>query len=261
MPAAASVDALAVTVTGVVAPALTTTLAACAVDPTCGVTVQPSGPVEVALNGRSSAVSLVSVRLNEKLVFEAPLSWGVSVVRVTCPAAFGSTRIVVCSVVDPPGVVPTTSISCAPAVASAGTVTLSVTLVTAEPPGDSTPSMVNPPPRMTAVQPVGTLPTARLTRPGLSVVIDTSKLGLDPGATTMAGKGVVSVMADAAVVTGAPASNARPRIDVTRPSLVARNRAFRPTNTEPPPRTISTASWGTAATGRATIRGPGRRRV
>ena len=207
-------------------------------------------------------MSLVSVRLNEKLVFEAPFSWGVSVVRVTCPAAFGSTRIVTCSVVDPPGVAPATSISCVPAVASAGIVTLSVTFVTADPPGNSTPSMVNPPPRMTAVQPVGTLPTVRVTRPGLAVVMDTSKLGLDPGATTMAGKGVVSVMAAAAVVTGAPASNARPRIDVTRPSLVARNRAFRPTNTEPPPRAIHQGKLGYCRDqGAQAIGGPGRRRV
>ena len=74
--------------------------------------------------------------------------------------------------------------------------------------------------------------------------MDTSKLGLDPGATTMAGKGVVSVMAAAAVVPGAPASNARPSIDVTRPSLVARNRAFRPTDTESPPRTVHRGELG-----------------
>ena len=104
-------------------PALTTTLAACAVVPTWAVTVQPAGPVATTLNGRSSGVSLVSVRLKLKLAFEAPLSCGVSVVRVTLPAALGVTRTSTDRVVEPPLVVPRTSIRCVVAVASAGTVT------------------------------------------------------------------------------------------------------------------------------------------
>ena len=64
------------TVTVEVLPALTTTLAAWACDPTWAVTVQPAGPVAATLNGRSSGVSLVSVRLNGNDASEAPLSCG-----------------------------------------------------------------------------------------------------------------------------------------------------------------------------------------
>ena len=63
-------------------------------------TVQPAGPVAATLNGRSSEVLLVRVRLNVKVVSDAPLSWGVSVVRVTLPAALGETRMSIVSVVD-----------------------------------------------------------------------------------------------------------------------------------------------------------------
>ena len=91
---------------------MTTTLAAWAVDPTWAVTVQPAGPVAATLNGRSSGVSLVSVRLNGKVASEAPLSCGMSVVRVTSPAALGATRMSTGSVVDAPAIVPRTVIRC-----------------------------------------------------------------------------------------------------------------------------------------------------
>jgi len=215
---------LAVTETVEVLPALTTTLAACACEPTSAVMVQPSGPVAVALNGRSSGVSLVSVRLKLNDASLAPLSCGVSVVSVTSPAALGETRTSTASVADAPeAVVPLTSIRWVPAVAAAGTVTLSVILVAVEP-SDWMPSIVNPPPRRTAVHPVGTAPTASVTRPGWAVVTERSKLGFEPGATAMAGNGVVSVIADAALAAGAPASIASPRIEVTSPTLAERDR-------------------------------------
>src|SRR6185436_5425556 len=122
-------------------PALTTTLAAWAVVPIGAVTDQPAGPVAATLNGRSSAVSLVNVRLNGNDASDAPLSCAMSVVRVTSPAALGATRMSTGSAVDAPEIVPRTVIRWVPSGASAGTVTLSVTLVAPEP-SDSTPSMV-----------------------------------------------------------------------------------------------------------------------
>src|SRR5436190_2609771 len=131
--------------------------------------------------------------------------------------------LVVSVAVCPAAVTPLTSICCVLAAASAGTVTLRVILVGVEP-SDSTPSMVKPPPRNTAVQPSGTLPTVSATRPGLSVVIVTSKLGFAPGATAIAGNGVVIVNGDAAVAAGAADSNAHPSSDATSPKRAVRDR-------------------------------------
>ncbi len=147
-----------------------------------------------------------------------------SVVSVTLPAALGDTRTSTDNVVDAPeDVTPRTSIRWVLAVASAGTVTLSVIFVAVEP-SDSIPSIVNPPPRRTAVQPSGTLPTVRATRPGWAVVTEMSKLGLAPGATAIAGNGVVRLMAAAAVVVGATASSASPTMDAISPRLIERDR-------------------------------------
>ena len=57
------------------------------------------------------------------------------------------------------------------------------------------------------------LPTDRATRPGSWVVTEISKLGAEPGATAMAGKGVLSVTSPAADVAGAAASITSPTID------------------------------------------------
>ena len=117
-------------------PALTTTLAAWACEPICAVTVQPAGPVADTLKGRSSGVTLVSVRVNENEVFEAPWRCATSVVMVTLPAASRDPVSSVKVVDAPEAVVPFTSIFWLPPVASAGTVTLRVTLVSVLPPGD-----------------------------------------------------------------------------------------------------------------------------
>ena len=136
-------------------PALTTTLAACAVVPTWAVTVQPAGPVAVTLNGRSSGVSLVSVRLNEKVASEAPLSCGVSVVRVTSPAALGATRMSTGSVVDAPGDRAAHVDPLRPRGRVGWDRHVERDLGRGRCRRDSTPSMVKPPPRRTAVQPSG----------------------------------------------------------------------------------------------------------
>src|SRR5436190_20798541 len=128
------------------------------------------------------------------------------------------------SVVVPEAVVPFTSIRWLPAAASAGTVTLRVTFVSAEPPGDWTPSIVNPPPWSTAVHPSGTLPTARSTRPAVAVFTEISKLGVAPGATAIAGYGVESEIASAAPAGTAAASDANPSIDAARATLATRDR-------------------------------------
>ena len=207
-----------------VLPALTTTLAALAVEPIWPVTVQPSGPVAATLNGRSLEVLLFRVSENVNVVSVEPLSWGVSVVSVTLPAALGETRMLVVMVaVAPLEVTPLTSICCVLAAASAGIVTLSVSL-TGVVPSDSTPSTVKPPPRRTAVQPSGTLPTVRATRLAVLVVTVTSKLGFAPGATEIAGNGVVMVSGEAAIAAGAADSSASPSIDATSPKRAMRDR-------------------------------------
>ena len=113
-------------------------------------------------------MSLVSVRLNGKDASEAPLSCGMSVVRVTSPAALGVTRMSTRQRVG----------------GSAG----ASTPRTGDPlgalgrggrdghvegdlgrrvvPSVSTPSTVKPPPRRTAVQPAGAPVTVRSTRSG-----------------------------------------------------------------------------------------------
>ena len=110
----ASSAGFAETLTVELLPALTTTLAACACEPTWAVTVQPAGPAATTLNGRSSAVSFVSVRLNGKVASEAPFSCGVSVVRLMSPAAFGATRMSTGRVVDAPEIVPRTTMRVVP---------------------------------------------------------------------------------------------------------------------------------------------------
>ena len=117
-------------------------------------------------------------------------------------------------------------------------------MVPVDPPGDSTPSTVKPPPRRTAVQPSGTLPTARSTRPAAAVVTVMSKLGFEPGETAIAGNGVVSVTASAAPTGTAAASDANPSRDAARPSLNVRDRTDQATATEPPPRVVSAAGSG-----------------
>ena len=73
---------------------------------------------------------LVRVSENVNVVSDEPLSWGVSVVSVTLPAALGETRMLVVMVaVAPLEVTPCTSICCVLAAASAGIVTLSVILI------------------------------------------------------------------------------------------------------------------------------------
>ena len=182
------------------------------------------------------------------------------------PAALGDTRMSTVSVVDAPDeVTPLTSIRCVLAAASGGTVTLSVILTGVEP-SESTPSMVKPPPRRTAVQPSGTLPTDRSTRPGWAVVTEMSKLGFAPGATAMAGNGVERVIAAAALAAGAAASNANPSMDATSASRAERERrslALDTTDTSHLLRSGCTTDGrlGTAGRGRASLRAPRRRAV
>ena len=83
-PASIAAGGLAVTVTGVVAPAFTSAFAAWLSELTWVVIVQPSGPVATPVNVRSSEVSLCRVRLNVNVVVDGPLSDGKSVVRLTC---------------------------------------------------------------------------------------------------------------------------------------------------------------------------------
>src|SRR4029079_1294375 len=234
LPAAAFAAGVTDTVTGDVAPAFTTTLAACAEEPTCEVTVQPAGPVATALNGRSSGVELVSVRVNGNVALEAPFRLGISVVRVTSPAALGVTRTSTGSVSDardPFVLTPRTTIRCVPPVAPVGTVTARVTLVGVFVPSVSTPSTVKPPPRRVAVHSAGAPVTVRSTRSGVSVVIEMSKLTVDPGEVATAGYGVVSVSWPAAPTGTAPTRDTRPSIDETRPSLAPRVRTDQASDT------------------------------
>ena len=196
MPAAASAAGLTDTVTGDVAPALTIDARGLRQEPTWEVTVQPAGPVETALNGRSSGVEFVSVRVNLKVALDAPFSLGMSVVRVTSPAALGVTRRSTGSESAARALdvlTPRTMIRCVPSVAAAGTVTVKVTFVGVYVPSVSTPSTVKPPPRRVAVHSAGVPETVRSTRPGVSVVIEMSKLTVEPGDAATAGYGVVSV--------------------------------------------------------------------
>src|SRR4051812_31068123 len=176
-----------------------------------------------------------------------------SVASVTSPAASGDTRISTESVAEaPPAPVPLTSIRWVPPDAVAGTVTFRVTFVSVSPPGDSTPSMVKPPPCKTAVQPSGTAPTARPTRPGVAVLTVISKLGVAPGATAIAGYGVVSVIASTAPIGLATASDASPSVHTTRASLARRDGTVRGVDTKSPPRCQDDGgSTGFAARGRA----------
>ena len=201
-----------------------------------------------------------------KVVFEAPLSWGVSVVRVTWPAAFGATRMSSRSVRRP-----------------AGRRALDVDLLRAggrvgrDRDVERDLGRGRAAGRLHAVD--GEAAAAQDRCPAGRDLADRQgdaaglvgrdrrrrSSGCDRARPRWPGTGVVSVIGRCGRRgRGAPTSNASPSIDATRPSLAARDRAFRPdtTDTEPPPRTISIGgSWGTAATGRATIRGPGRRRV
>ncbi len=185
-PASMAAGALAVTVTGVVAPAFTIALAAWLSELTWDVMVQPSGPVATPVNVRSSDVSLWSVRLKEKVVVDGPLREGKSVVRLTSPAAFGVTRMSSGSVSVAAPALATTSMRWVAAAASAGTVTSRRT-VAAVVPLVWTPSTMNPPPKSDAVHDAGAPLTERSTRADVSVLIERSKLTFVPGATATPG--------------------------------------------------------------------------
>jgi len=68
------------------------------------------------------------------------------------------------------------------------------------------------------------LPTESPTRPGALVVTEMSKLGAEPGATAIAGNGVLKVISPAADMPGAAASITSPTIDAMSAYLAVRDR-------------------------------------
>ena len=167
---------------------------------------------------------MCSVRLNVNVVVDGPLSDGKSVVRLTCPAAFGVTRMSSGSVSVALPARASTSIRWVAPVAVAGTVTSRRT-VAAVVPLVWTPSTTNPPPNSEAVQSAGTPLSERSTRADASVLTEMSKLTFVPGATATPGYGVDRLTVPAAATVGTLTSTrnaVRPRAAMrrtTRPML------------------------------------------
>ena len=177
-------------------------------------TVQPVGPAPVAEYVWSSVVSFVRVRLKLKDWVLGPRSAGMSFLIVRAPVAFGSTRTTSGSSTDPDARDEPVRVMVVVPFASAGTVMSTRMLVAcASPaavlPAVSTASITNPPPWSVAFQLVGAPVRVRATRSGVGVEIETLKLTVAPGATTIAGYGVVTVKPSTASAAGAREARAR----------------------------------------------------